>query len=256
MSDIKIEVRQNKVATVTLSRAPANAFVSSMYVELANAFIELGQRDDVAVIILRADGKIFCAGNDISDFSAFETRSRAEEAAEVCGKAASAIWKCKKPVIAAVQGAAMGAGLAVVAVCDFIIAGAGVKMGIPEVSLGIPAAGVFAHLMVPMHRAKYMAYTGQPLTAEEFERWGSVMKVVPKAEVWQEADAFAEQIAASCYRAVGVFRQTFNKNLDARLYDKFLTEQASFWEHMLDSHDFKEAVDSYNEKRPPVFTGK
>jgi len=256
MGNIKIEVRGNKVAAVTLSRPPANAFVSDMYLELADAFIELGERDDVAVIILRAEGKLFCGGNDISDFSAFDSRSRAEEAAEVCGKAAGAIWKCKKPVIAAVQGAAMGAGLAVVAVCDFIIAGQGVKMGIPEVTLGIPAAGVFAHLMVPMHKAKYMAYTGEPLTAEEFEKFGSVMKVVPREEVWAEADAFSEKIAASCYRAVGIFRQTFNKNLDARLYDKFINEQTSFWDYMLDSHDFKEAVAAYNEKRKPIFTGK
>lgn len=150
----------------------------------------------------------------------------------------------------------MGAGMCIAAASDFIIAGAGVKFGIPEVKLGIPAAGVFANLMVPMHKAKWMAFTGNPVTSEELYQYGTVMKVVPKEEVWDEADKFAHEIAASCYRAVGIFKQNFNRNLDARLFDKFMVEQNSFMDHMMNSHDFHEAIAAFREKRPGNFTGK
>lgn len=256
MGFIKTEVRENKVATVTLAREPANAFSRDMYIDLANAFYELGEMPNVAVIILRAEGKIFCGGNDTSAFKAFNSRSTAEDAAQACSLAIGAIWGCKKPVVGAIQGACIGAGFAAAAVCDFLIAGQGVKFGIPEVTLGIPAAGVFAKLMLPMHVAKYISFTGEPLTAEEMERWGAVMKVVPKDQVWAETDAFAERIAASCYRAVGVFKQNFNANMDARLGEKFMVEQHSFMDQMLPSHDFKEAIAAYSEKRKPVYTGK
>lgn len=256
MSDIKIDIREDKIATVTLDRAPANAFTAQMYDDLASAFYELGERDDVAVIILRAAGKIFCGGNDTSAFDAFDTRTSAEVSARTCGKAVASIWDCKKPVIGAIQGACMGSGFGMAAVCDFLIAGEGVKFGIPEVSLGIPAAGCFAELVLPLHIAKYMALTGTPLAAEELQRWGVVMKVVPKEQVWAEAETFASKMAVGCYRAAGICKQFFNKNIDARLEDKFMIEQRSFMDFMLDSHDFKEAIAAYNEKRKPEFNGR
>ena len=252
---ILMEVK-DKIAYVTLNRGPANAFVNEMYVEFANTLLELGERDDVAVVVVRANGKIFCGGNDISAFDSFDSRTKANYSAECCGKAAGAVWDCKKPVICAVQGAAMGAGMCIAAASDFIIAGEGVKFGIPEVKLGIPAAGVFARMIVPLHKAKWMAFTGNPVTAEELYQYGTVMKVVPKAEVWDEADKFAHEMAASCYRAVSIFKQNFCRNLDARLYDQFMVEQNSFMDNMMYSHDFKEAIAAFTEKRAPEFNGK
>ena len=193
MSNILMEVK-DKIAYVTLNRGPANAFVNEMYVEFANTLLELGERDVVAVVVVRANGKIFCGGNDIGAFDSFDSRTKANYSAECCGKAAGAVWDCKKPVICAVQGAAMGAGMCIAAASDFIIAGEGVKFGIPEVKLGIPAAGVFARMIVPLHKAKWMAFTGNPVTAEELYQYGTVMKVVPKAEVWDEADKFAHEM--------------------------------------------------------------
>lgn len=255
MSNILMEVK-DKIAYVTLNRGPANAFVNEMYVEFANTLLELGERDDVAVVVVRANGKIFCGGNDIGAFDSFDSRTKANYSAECCGKAAGAVWDCKKPVICAVQGAAMGAGMCIAAASDFIIAGEGVKFGIPEVKLGIPAAGVFARMIVPLHKAKWMAFTGNPVTADELYQYGTVMKVVPKAEVWDEADKFAHEMAASCYRAVSIFKQNFCRNMDARLYDQFMVEQNSFMDNMMYSHDFKEAIAAFTEKRVPEFNGK
>ena len=87
MSDILMEVK-DKIAYVTLNRGPANAFVNEMYVEFANTLLELGERDDVAVVVVRANGKIFCGGNDISAFDSFDSRTKANYSAECCGKAA------------------------------------------------------------------------------------------------------------------------------------------------------------------------
>ncbi len=255
MSYVKIDV-QNKIATVTMAHAPANALTDDMYIDLTHAFYELGEREDVAIIVLRAEGKIFCGGNDTGAFSCFDTRTAAEEAALRCADMCSAIWGGKKPVIAAVQGACMGAGWAMAAVCDFIIAGEGVKFGMPEINLGIPAAGVFTKMCLPMHMAKYYSFTGDPILAEDLHRWGCVMKVVPKDQVWAEADAFAQRIASSCYRALACFHQNFNQNMELHIRDQFLVEQHSFMDNMLGSHDFKEAIDAHNEKRKPVFNGK
>lgn len=146
--------------------------------------------------------------------------------------------------------------MCIAAASDFIIAGEGVKFAIPEVKLGIPAAGVFARMIVPLHKAKWMAFTGNPVTAEELYQYGTVMKVVPKEEVWEEADKFAHEMAASCYRAVSIFKQNFCRNLDARLYDQFMVEQNSFMDNMMYSHDFKEAIAAFTEKRTPEFNGK
>lgn len=254
MSFVKIDV-ENKIAHVTLDRAPANALTDEMYWDIAHAMQELGERKDVAVIVLRATGKIFCGGNDISAFSTFDSRAAAEDAAMNAVVAVGGIWNCKKPVITAVQGACMGAAFAMALVSDFVIGGEGVKFGMPEINLGIPAAGCFLELALPIHVAKRLAFTGENVTSEELERWGVVMKTVPRDQVWAEADALAAKLAASCYRAVGVFKRNFNQNVNPHLSDKFLVEQHSFMDEMLGSHDFAEAVAAHNEKRAPQYTG-
>lgn len=256
MSFVKTEV-ENKVARVTLCRAPANAMTHDMYVDIAVAMEELGERKDVAVIILRAEGKIFCGGNDTSAFSSFNSRSGAEAAARDAALTCGAIWGCKKPVICAVQGAAMGIGFAMALVSDFIIGGEGVKFGMPEINLGIPAAGCFLAATLPLHKAKELAFLGKNIVSEELKEWGVVMDVVPKDEVWAAADKLAERIATQCcYRAMGIFKQNFNRNVDADFGDKFMVEQHSFMDHMLFSHDFKEAIAAYSEKRAPQYTGE
>lgn len=255
MNTIEMEVK-DKVGYVTLDRGPANALTNEMYREIADAFYALGEREDVAVIILRANGKIFCGGNDLSIGPSLTKREAAEEIAWCVSRAVSSIWDCKKPVIAAVQGACMGAGFGLAVAADFIIAGSGVSFAIPEVNLGIPAAGCFAEMCLPIHIAKRMAFAGEAFTSEQLEHYGVVMQVVEKDEVWDAADAFAARIASSCYRAAGVFKQTFNRNVNPCLHESFLAEQHSFMNTMMHSHDFHEATAAFMEKRKPVFNGQ
>lgn len=251
---MSVEVK-DKIAYVTLDRKPANALVEPMYAEIARVFYELNVMDDVAIVVLRAAGKIFIAGNDISDFPKFNNRVFTEEYIETIARAATAVWNCKKPVIAAVQGACIGAGLVLSMLCDFIIAGEGVKFSLPEVNMGIPAAGCSALLGLPYHAAKYLALTGEALTAETLHQYGTVLKVVPKEDVWAEAEAFAKGLTKKCYRAAGIHKTIMNTYLGS-FRDRFIMEQHSFMDQMMGTHDFKEAAAAFLEKREPVFTGK
>ncbi|MBR0085769.1 MAG: enoyl-CoA hydratase/isomerase family protein [Lachnospiraceae bacterium] len=252
---IQVEIN-DKIGYVTLDRAPANAFVPEMYMELAHAMYELGEEKGVAVVVLRANGRMFCAGNDTSDFSSFDNIDLAADNMYYPIQAFSSIWNNKKPVIAAVNGACMGIGFAMALVSDFIIASENAKFGMPEVKLGIPAAACFLQASLPLHVAKRLAFTGDFVTASELERWGVVMKVTSADALWSAADELAHKLAASCYRAVSVLKQNYHRNYDPHFADKFRVEQQSFFDHMLFSHDFKEAIAAYNEKRKPEFTGE
>lgn len=130
-------------------------------------------------------------------------------------------------------------------------------MGMPEINLGIPAAGCFLAAALPMHVAKRMAFLGQPATSEELEKWGVVYKTVPKDQVWEAADSLATRLTTKYpYRALGVFKQNFNRNVNANLVEKFMVEQHSFMDNMIFTEDFKEAVAAFKEKREAHYTGK
>ncbi len=247
--------KKGHIGYVTLNNPPVNAFSNDMYAEVGEQFRRIDEMDDVYVVILRAESKVFCAGNEVSEFSNFNDPEKIISGGEIVSDSVGAIFNCKKPVIAAVHGHAFGAGFALQAACDFVIAAEKALFCMAEIKVGIIAAGEFAALHLPVAVAKYMCLTGEPMPAAKMKEYGAIWEVVPKEQVLPAAEALAEKLIAVGPLTVGLFKQAFNENLDARLKEKYMHEVTEYTAKYYATHDFKEAIAAFIEKRPPVYTG-
>lgn len=255
MARVNFEKKGN-IGYVVLDNPPVNAMSNEMYQEIADTFHKIETMDDIFVVILRSAGKVFCAGNEVGEFATnFTSRTVVIGGADAVTNCAGAIFGCSKPVIAAVNGHAIGAGFVLSASSDFIIAGEKVLFGTPEVKLGVIAATAFPGLILPTPVARYMGYTGENLTAEQMLQYGAVLKVVPKDQVLAEAEALADKLIKTGPVAVGLYKKSFNENMNPRLREKYFNDVTHLADYY-NSHDFKEAVAAFMEKRPAKFTGK
>jgi enoyl-CoA hydratase/carnithine racemase len=242
------------VATVVVDHPPVNAMGREVLGGLEQAAAALRDDQDVRVIVLTGAGdKAFLAGADISEFQS--------NAAKENGVAEQARWALSvldawaalpQPVIAAVQAHAMGGGLEMALLCDLIVAGPKVKLGLPEVKLGlIPGGGGTQRLprRIGAGPAKRMLYLGAAVDAQQALEMGLVDQVAAEGKVLEEAQALAARIAAMPRVAV----QAIKKAMDADLRAGLEREQEQF-KVAAASNDFKEGFSAFLEKRPPRFT--
>lgn len=254
MAKVVFEKKGN-IGYVVLNHPPVNAMSNEMYQEIADTFHKIDEMDDIFVVILSSATKAFCAGNEVEEFStAFNSRKDIIGGADAVANCAGSIFNCKKPVIAAVNGHAVGAGFVLAACSDFIIAGEKVMFGTPEIKVGIIAATAFGGLILPTPVARYMGYTGDFLSAEQMIQYGAVLKVVPKDQVMGAAEALAEKLIATGPLVIGLYKKSFNENLNPMLREKYFHDVAYLADYYT-THDFKEAVTAFIEKRPAKFTG-
>lgn len=253
MKYLSLEVK-DYIGIVTYNKPPVNAIDADVYNEFRMMFDGINIRDDIRVCILRAEGKMFAPGNDVNDLNLLKP-TIVEEYLNIVKSGIGAVYGCRVPLIAAVNGAAMGAGMAVAACCDFIIASEKAVFGIPEIKVGIVGAAEFADLMVPRKVVNYMALTGKSLTAKEIEHYGGVLKVVPPDQLMDECMKLANDLMASGPIILRMFKKALQTNLDARLIEKYNVEGAYTTKYCA-YDDFNEASKSFLEKRKPVFTGK
>ena len=184
MSSSNVTVRvEGDVAHVRLDRPDKrNAFDDRVAAELEKAFRDLGERDDLRVVVLGGEGKVFCAGGDlawmrrVADYTAEENL----EDAEAFQRAYDAIDTLPLPVVGRVQGAALGGGAGLVAVCDVVVAAEGTRLGFPEVRLGLVpgVVGPYVVRRIGAGQARRLFVTGEALDAEEAWRLGLVHEIV------------------------------------------------------------------------------
>lgn len=253
MKFLNLEI-ENHIGIVTYSRPPVNAITADVYSEFRSMFEGINIIDDVRVVILRAEGKFFSVGNDVSELASF-TPSIVNEYIELIKSGIGAVYKCRVPVICAVNGAAIGAAMAIAACCDVLVAAEDSYFAIPEIKVGIVGAAEFADLLVPRKVVNYMALTGKTLTAKEVQHYGGVYKVVPKEKLMDAALELANELLASGPTILRYFKKSLQTNLNARLLEKYDVE-ASYTAKYIETHDFKEATTAFIEKRKPQFTGK
>jgi enoyl-CoA hydratase len=249
---IRVEV-EDFICTVTIDRPPANATNRETYNAIRDTFYELDRREDIKVVILTGAGKIFMAGNELGEFGEFMTPSLCTAYYDTIRNAYLAVKNCRYPVIAAVNGAAAGAGVAFAGCCDVVVAAAGAKFALSEIKVGIIGADGFASLLVPEKVLRYMAFSGSPLTAEEIAQWGGIHKVVPREEVLPEAKRLAAEFCQNARRALILWKACLNRNYDHDLAKKFsnnLEATISYQPY----HDFREASQAFLEKRAPEYT--
>lgn len=250
---------ENKIALVTLNRpTKLNALNKDTLAELHAAFSDLEKDDTVQVIILTGSGeKAFVAGADIAEFANFSAQEGTQLAAEGHQKVFDHIENLKKPVIAAVNGFALGGGLELAMACHFRVASDNAKMGLPEVTLGlIPGYGGTQRLpqLVGKGRAMEMILTATMISAAEAKEYGLVNHVVPQSELIEFCQGLAQKICKNAPVAISEAIQAVNANFD-KSKNGFETEISAFG-RLFSTSDFKEGTTAFLEKRKANFIGK
>lgn len=252
------EVKEN-ILYITINREQKlNALNKEVLTELADV-IAFAKKSDVVrgVLITGAGEKAFVAGADISEFQNYNLEEGKELARSGHANVFDAISNCPKPVVAAVNGFALGGGLELAMACHIRIASDNAKLGLPEVTLGlIPGYGGTQRLtqLVGKGRAIEMITTADMITAEKAARIGLVNDVVPQAELISKAEEILNKIKQRAPLAVASAIRAINSSLDKNV-NGFEVEIEEF-ANCFQTADFKEGVSAFLEKRKAVFTGK
>lgn len=183
------------VLVVTIDRPPVNALTLELYVALDDLFQGLETRRDVHCVVLTGAGrKAFVAGADAKALVGQSPRT-ALERAPISKRAFDAVRRSPVPVICAVNASAVGGGFMLAAGCDFIVASKEAKFGLPELAVGIPVGTRHLEHIIPERIARYIAFTGRKISAQEVERFGGIQAVVEPENVLPTALAIADEIA-------------------------------------------------------------
>ncbi|MBS7334353.1 enoyl-CoA hydratase/isomerase family protein [Faecalibacter bovis] len=245
---------ENRIAVVTLNRPQAlNALNKGLLEDLSTFFDEAKSNDNIRAVILTGAGeKSFVAGADIKEFASFN----AEEGKELAGKGQERVFdkieNFTKPVIAAVNGFALGGGLELAMAAHFRIASTNAKLGLPEVTLGlIPGYGGTQRLpkLIGKGRAMQAIMTADMFTAEKAEQIGLVNEVVEQAELINRAKEIAGKITRNSSIAIS---QAINAINASDKENGFAIEIESFG-NLFEEEDFKEGTTAFVEKRKPNF---
>ena len=250
---------ENRIATITINRpTKLNALNKATIQELHQAFKNAEADSNVNVIILTGSGeKAFVAGADISEFANFSVEEGAQLAAQGQELLFDFVQNLKTPVIAAVNGFALGGGLELAMACHFRVASENAKMGLPEVSLGvIPGYGGTQRLpqLIGKGKAMELIMTAGMLNAQEALDWKLVNYVVPSAELISFCTEIANKILRNSPLAISAAIKAINANFKDGV-NGFETEIKHFGKSF-GTADFKEGTTAFLEKRKPVFTGK
>lgn len=245
--------REERVGVIQLHRPDAlNALNPDLMAELVQVLAEFDRDDTVGCIVLTGGEKVFAAGADIK-------RMAEASAVEMLQEDTLAVWDqirlVKKPIIAAINGYALGGGCEVAMMCDLIIAGENAKFGQPEINIGvIPGAGGTQRLTHAIGKAKAMELilTGRPFSAKEALEMGLINKVVPAEQTLAEAKQLAKTIAEKPALAVRLAKESVLKAFETPLEEGLRYERKLFY-LLFASQDQKEGMKAFMEKRPAVW---
>lgn len=255
LTQLQVQIK-DLVATLTLNAPPVNALTRTLNDELTLALDRISEMDEVRAVVLTGAGKVFCAGADLKsrkdvikgpgDLPAHSRRTR---------ECFHAIRECAKPVVVAINGAALGSGLAMVASSDILVASEKATLGMPEVDVGLLGGGRHAMRLFTHSRLRHMALTGVRVSGAELYRLGIVEACVAPDDLMSKALEIAHNIASKSPIATLMFKHTLNTIEDMSLRDGYRYEQ-DMTAQIAKTEDAKEAQLAFAEKRPPIFTGR
>lgn len=249
--------RQTATIVITIDNKPANALHPDVSDEILTAVETTARDETVRAMILTGTGKHFVAGGDIAFFQTLTSRT-AELYARRIQQMQNTLQMISIPVIAAVNGTALGGGCELMMACDIRIAEEQALIGQPEVSLGvIPGAGGTQMLprLVPPGVAKRLLFTGERIRAREAQRIGLVDEVVDTGGALDSALRLADAISANAPRAVAAAKRAATLGLQMSLADGLKLEAALFGA-LFETEDVKEGVQAFLDKRKPAFSGR
>ena len=242
--------QRGQVGLIILNRPKAlNALNQALISELGHALDNFEQDDDIGAIVITGSEKAFAAGADIKEM---QNASAMDMYMPDRFQPWERVTQCRKPVIAAVAGFALGGGCELAMMCDFILAADNAKFGQPEINLGIlPGAGGTQRLtrFVGKSKAMEMCLTGRMMDAEEAERAGLVSRIVANADLLDEAIKTAQAIADKSRVAVFMAKEAVNRAYETSLAEGVRYERRLFYAAFA-SADQKEGMAAFMEKRP------
>jgi enoyl-CoA hydratase len=253
MDDTHIEVLMagRGVAVVTLARPPVNALGRDIREAMLRVFDRLEGNAEVGAVVLTAKGRIFCAGADIKEKAALAgAEGDYLRANRLTRDAFFCILDSSKPVIAAVQGPALGAGCVLAACCDMIFAAETAVFAMPEIDVGQGGGASFLQRILPPSKVRRMVLTGECVPAAEFYRLGAVEACLPEAELLPTAVAMAGTIAAKSAAAVRRIRNSLSAVEALDLREGFRLEQL-YTTELSQSPEAAAARLAFFEKRNP-----
>ena len=255
MAEPRVVVEQRgEIAVVTLNRPEAlNALDTRLLGELETAFASL----DARAVVLTGAGRAFCAGADLKERDAMDETAWREHHAVLEG-AFAAVRAQPAATIAAVEGYALAGGLELALSCDLVVAAAGAKLGLPEVTRGIIPGGGGTQLLprlVGTSRAKELILTGSPIDAGTAERWGLVARVAEPGRALEVALELARDIAQNAPLAVRAAKRAIDDGFGTRLGDGLRIELDAYWT-CIPTADRQEGIRAFAEGRPPRFEGR
>lgn len=259
MAKIVTLKKEGKIATITVDRPDAlNALNSDVLTQLKEAADKVSKDKDIYVVIVTGSGeKAFVAGADIKEMLG-KTPLDMRKFTILGHEVMNSIANMEKPVIAAVNGYALGGGLELALACDIRIASENAKLGVPEVKLGIfPGFGGTQRLttVVGKGRAAELVFTGKMIDAKEAESMGLVNRVVPPDQLAKEVDQLAQAIAKNGPIGVRLSKSAINAALETGLYEGLAYER-ELVSLAFSTEDKEEGMKAFLEKRDPKFKGK
>jgi enoyl-CoA hydratase len=255
MDFIKFETEDN-IGIITLDKPGQNAFNYQMYKELKETFDMINASEEIWAVVIKAEGKYFSTGNDVGDFQAGVIDVSMEDYGNMVEAGLGSVVNCKVPVISAIQGIAVGSGFCVPAYSDIVIASPEAKFGITEIKVGIIGGAPEASFSLPPKIVRYMALTGNLITAEEMEKHSFVLKVVAKDELFDTAMGIARSIVRNPPIALKYMKESLNNIFSPSAIAKKIEFDGEKTALHMRTEDFSEAVTAFMEKRKPEYKGK
>ncbi len=268
MSDsVKVEINQS-IMEITIDRPPANAINPEVSIAIHKALTTLQNDNKLQVAIITGGGeRIFSAGWDLKEIASMDNNQDALDSSINCSGGFAGItefWGLKKPVIAAVNGIAVGGGFEIALACDIIIAADHVEFFLPEMQRGfLPDAGAIQILprRIPYNVAMELLYTGRRMNAQEAQNWGLVNQTCKQEDLMLTAKTTAENIASGAPLALQALKEVMPAIQELPIKEAFAetkpgNDKFPVYKKMLMSDDFMEGARAFAEKRKPVWKGE
>ena len=247
------------IAAIRMNRSKSmNALEHRLRVDLVDCFQKLSQDDDIRVVILTGTGKAFCAGGDLRELGQKMTVDQARKYVSHVSKVVLAIQSLEKPVIAAVNGAAMGAGFSIMMACDLVVVSEQARFSLSFVNVGlIPDLGstYFLPRLLGVQKAKELVFTGKVISAQELADLNLINELVPHEALEKSAFDLARQLAEGPPLALGSAKKLMNKSWQFG-FEEMIELEAQSQAACMQSEDHMEGIAAFYEKRKCHFKGR
>lgn len=238
------------IAELVIAKPPVNALDSQEWLSLARCINELGANPEVRVIVIRAEGRGFCAGVDIKELDAHPERIVMVNAGNY--ETFKAVHRCPVPVIVAVHGFVLGGGIGITGAADIVVAAECATFALPEVDRGAMGGGAHLQRLFPVQKVRYLFFTGEAIGAREAAQYGFIERVVAKEQLRDTALEIATKIADKSPAMIRLAKEALNGIEDGNLEDKYRWEQG-FTLQAYTSPDSAETRRAFVEKRDAKF---